>query len=162
VEKLHKSAKEDVIETNRQIKEGVFQAISNAREKVVAPREEQVPPDLNFKPLRAASEKLTKSAQAYDAAAAVWRGTSAKGVNEKLIRSERLLTRNEGLPQRPWYKHQIYAPGFYTGYGVKTLPGVREAIEQKRWKEAQEHIARVASVLEDQAKLIASATAGLQ
>jgi N-acetylated-alpha-linked acidic dipeptidase len=162
VEKLHKSAKEDVIEINRQIKEGVFQAISNAREKVVAPREEQVPPDLNFKPLRAASETLTKSAQAYDAAAVVWRGTSAKGVNEKLIRSERLLTRAEGLPQRPWYKHQIYAPGFYTGYGVKTLPGVREAIEQKRWKEAQEHIARVASVLEDQAKLIDSATAGLK
>jgi N-acetylated-alpha-linked acidic dipeptidase len=162
VEKLHKSAKEEAIETNRQIKEGVFQAISTPREKVVAPGEQQVPPDLDFKPLRAASERLAKSAKAYDSAAGAWRGASAKGVNQKLIRSERLLTRAEGLPQRPWYKHQIYAPGFYTGYGVKTLPGIREAIEQKRWSEAREHIARVASVLEDQAKLIDSAAADLK
>ena len=162
VEKLHKTTKEGIVETNRQIQEGVFPAIANPREKLVAPREEQAPPDLDFKPLRAAGEKLKKSAEAYDVAASGWRGASAQAVNQKLIRSERLLTRAEGLPQRPWYKHQIYAPGFYTGYGVKTLPGIREAIEQKRWKEAQEHIARVSSVLEEQAALIASATAGLK
>jgi N-acetylated-alpha-linked acidic dipeptidase len=162
VEKLHKTAKEETIETNRQIKEGVFGAIANPREKLVAPREEQVPPDLDFKPLRAAGEKLKKSAAAFDAVAAAWSGTAAKGVNGKLIRSERLLTRAEGLPQRPWYKHQIYAPGFYTGYGVKTLPGIREAIEQKRWREAEEHIARIVSVLQEQAELIDSATAELR
>jgi len=50
-----------------------------------------------------------------------------------------LLTK-DGLPRRGWYKHAIYAPGFFTGYGVKTLPGVREAIEQRNWKEAQEQI----------------------
>ena len=53
---------------------------------------------------------------------------------------ERALTLNEGLPNRAWFKHQIYAPGFYTGYGVKTLPAVRESIEQKEWKLAEEQI----------------------
>ena len=57
-----------------------------------------------------------------------------------LYRTERLLTRTEGLPRRDWFRHQIYAPGFYTGYGVKTLPGIREAIEQRNWKEAAEQI----------------------
>lgn len=61
-------------------------------------------------------------------------------LNNKLMQAEHLLTSEKGLPRRPWFKHQIYAPGFYTGYGVKTLPGVREAIEQKNWKEAQEQI----------------------
>ena len=56
------------------------------------------------------------------------------------MKAERMLTSEKGLPRRPWFKHQIYAPGFYTGYGVKTLPGVREAIEQKNWVEAQEQI----------------------
>ena len=61
-------------------------------------------------------------------------------LNNKLMQAEHLLTSEKGLPRRPWFKHQIYAPGFYTGYGVKTLPGVREAVEQKNWKEAQEQI----------------------
>ena len=59
-------------------------------------------------------------------------------LNEALIRSERVLTRPEGLPNRQWYKHQIYAPGFYTGYGVKTLPGIREAVDSKNWPLAQQ------------------------
>ncbi len=54
-----------------------------------------------------------------------------------------------GLPRRPWYKHQIYAPGYYTGYGVKTLPGIREAIEQRNWKEAQENIEIVSKTIQD-------------
>ena len=60
------------------------------------------------------------------------------------MKTERALTRKEGLPRRPWYRHQIYAPGFYTGYGVKTLPGVREALEQRQWKEAEEQVGVVA------------------
>ena len=70
-----------------------------------------------------------------------------KQLNEKLMLSEQALTYEKGLPRRDWYKHQIYAPGFYTGYGVKTLPGVREAVEQKNWKEAQEQIEVLASTL---------------
>ncbi len=74
-----------------------------------------------------------------DAAAAKQSLDSSKlaALNETLMRSERVLTRPEGLPNREWYKHQIYAPGFYTGYGVKTLPGIREAVDSKNWALAQ-------------------------
>src|SRR5205823_9639788 len=79
------------------------------------------------------------------------------GVNAELIESERKLTTPAGLPGRPWYKHQIYAPGAYTGYGVKTVPAVREAIELKKWEQADEAIIVVARVLQDEAALITSA-----
>jgi N-acetylated-alpha-linked acidic dipeptidase len=85
-----------------------------------------------------------------------------QAVNQKLILVERGLTLPDGLPGRPWFQHQIYAPGFYTGYGVKTLPGVREAIEQKNWKQADEQIVRVGKVLEKEASLIDEAAAGLE
>jgi N-acetylated-alpha-linked acidic dipeptidase len=72
------------------------------------------------------------------------KGTMAKsaleGINQALYRAEQSLLTEQGLPRRPWYKHTLYAPGFYTGYGVKTMPGIREAIEQRDWKEAQQQI----------------------
>jgi N-acetylated-alpha-linked acidic dipeptidase len=84
-----------------------------------------------------------------------------KEANDKLVAVERALTLNEGLPNRPWFKHQIYAPGFYTGYGVKTLPAVRESIEQKDWKLADEEIGKVGKVLENAGEAIQGATAAL-
>jgi N-acetylated-alpha-linked acidic dipeptidase len=72
---------------------------------------------------------------------------------------ERALTRREGLPGRSWYTHHVYAPGFYTGYGVKTLPGVREAIEQRRWREADEQIVILARLIEGYAAEIERAVA---
>jgi N-acetylated-alpha-linked acidic dipeptidase len=78
-----------------------------------------------------------------------------------LIESERKLTASAGLPNRPWFKHQLYAPGFYTGYAVKTVPAVREAIEQKQWRQADEAIVVVAGVLRDEAALISSAATKL-
>jgi N-acetylated-alpha-linked acidic dipeptidase len=80
-------------------------------------------------------------------------------LNTLLIQSARKLTLDAGQPGRPWYRHQIYAPGAYTGYGVKTLPGVREAIEQDNWKLAEEQVPVVAKVLEDEAALIDTVTA---
>ena len=71
--------------------------------------------------------------------------------------SERPLTSPAGLPNRPWFTHLIYAPGFYTGYGVKTLPGVREAIEQKQWRLADEQIVRAGQVLQNEARVIEEA-----
>jgi N-acetylated-alpha-linked acidic dipeptidase len=71
------------------------------------------------------------------------------------------LTLNDGLPNRPWFRNQIYAPGFYTGYGVKTLPAVRESIEQKEWKQADEQIVRVGKVLENAGEAIEGAAAEL-
>ena len=84
-----------------------------------------------------------------------------QAVNAKLIESERRLTDAAGLPGRPWFRHMIYAPGFYTGYGVKTIPGVREAIEQKRWQEADDQIQRVGTILTREADLLDEATAAL-
>jgi hypothetical protein len=79
-------------------------------------------------------------------------------LNLKLLESERKLTDPAGLPRRPWYKHVLDAPGVYTGYEAKTIPGVREAIEQKRWQEADQQIEQVAKVLEGEVELIDSAT----
>ena len=70
-----------------------------------------------------------------------------EGLNKKLYQAEQQLLLQNGLPRRNWYKHAIYAPGFYTGYGVKTLPGIREAIEQRNWKEAQEQITIAAEAI---------------
>ncbi len=83
-------------------------------------------------------------------------------MNEKLTESERRLTTQEGLLRRGWYKHMIYAPGVYSGYGVKTLPGVREAIEQKHWDEANSEIERVAKTLANERALIDSAAEDLE
>ena len=69
-------------------------------------------------------------------------------LNEILYKAERSLINEKGLPGRPWYKRQIYAPGYYTGYGVKTLPGIREAMEQRNWKDAQENIEIVSKTME--------------
>jgi N-acetylated-alpha-linked acidic dipeptidase len=68
-------------------------------------------------------------------------------VDEVLMGMERTLTREEGLPRRPWYKHLVYAPGFYTGYAVKTLPAVREAIEERHWEDVNEQIEITAAAL---------------
>ena len=67
--------------------------------------------------------------------------------NQSLYKSEQQLLNEPGLPRRSWYKHVLYAPGYYTGYGVKTMPGIREAIEQRNWNEAQEQIVTDAKII---------------
>ena len=80
-------------------------------------------------------------------------------VNKLLYTSERELTRDDGLPGRPWFRHHIYAPGFYTGYGVKTLPGVREAIEERQYELAEQEIHVAAEVIAGMARRIRELTA---
>ena len=87
---------------------------------------------------------------------------SLRQVNRELIESERKLTSPQGLPGRPWYKHEIYAPGMYTGYGVKTLPAVREAIEQRQWGQAGTEIVVVGKILDGEAAVIDSAANDLE
>jgi N-acetylated-alpha-linked acidic dipeptidase len=113
---------------------------------------------LNFAPLDQAADDLTDAAKMFDQAFAGANGAASDGVNADLIRCERLLTDDRGLPNRPWFEHLLYAPGFYTGYGVKTIPGVREAIEQKEWSEAGVQIQRVSTALEHEADLLKQAT----
>jgi N-acetylated-alpha-linked acidic dipeptidase len=166
---LSQKTQDDIRERNREIEEGVFKATDDPRHPLVAPAAEAVPPHLNFAPLENASEELARSAAEYRKAfeqanangGARLASVSLAQVNHLLIESERKLTNSQGLPNRPWFKHQLYAPGFYTGYAVKTMPAVREAIEQKQWKQADEAIVVVAGVLHDEAALIASAASDL-
>jgi len=170
LKKLLKNKQEEIGERNKQIEEGVFTATADPQKTFVPPAKENVPPYLNFAPLENALETLTRSAEHYQKAwtkahknggAALARAPLQK-VNALLLESERRLTSPEGLPERPWFRHLIYAPGAYTGYDVKTIPGVREAIEQKRWKAAEAQIARVGKVLEDEAALIEAAASELE
>jgi len=170
LKKLLKTKQDEASERNRQIEEGVFTATADPKKVFVPPPPEEVAPYLNFAPLDNALDMLTRSAEHYQKAwakahengGATLARASLRTVNAKLIESERRLTSPEGLPGRPWFKHQIYAPGAYTGYGVKTIPGVREAIEQKKWKEADEQMARVGKILEGEAALIDSAASELE
>ena len=103
---------------------------------------------------RLAVKSRTDSARRYEGALAraevkgFAQVKQPKALNELLYKSERRLTNEQGLPRRPWFTHQIYAPGFYTGYGVKTIPGVREAIEQKQWAEVEPQMKTAAAAIE--------------
>jgi N-acetylated-alpha-linked acidic dipeptidase len=170
VKNLLKKMQDDIRERNKEISEGVFTATADPKKVYVPPAVEEVPPYLNFAPLENASDSLTRSSDRYAMALKKVQegsvksptGYTFKTLNLKLIQSERRLTDSTGLPGRPWFKHMIYAPGAYTGYGVKTLPGVREAIEQKKWSEAESEIARVARTVESEAALIDSAATELE
>ena len=164
VQKLWKSKSDEIRERNKEIAEGLFSATADPHKTLVPPPAEAEPPYLNFAPLENGMAALTRSAERYDQAVqkAALDKAALQPVNEKLIQIERGLTLPDGLPGRPWFQHQIYAPGLYTGYGVKTLPAVREAIEQKQWKEADAQIVRVGKVFEREAALIDEAAAKLE
>jgi len=157
LKKLAADQRAEIEEKNREIEDGVFAAADDPRKPLVVPSRQPVPPYLNFAPLDNALDLLTQSADKYEKALKAAGEKASPLVNAKLIESERRLTDSAGLPNRPWFQHMIYAPGFYTGYGVKTIPGVREAIEQKRWAEADIQIVRAAKVLEREAELLEGA-----
>ena len=166
LEKLAKKKRDDAIERDRELDEGVFTAVADPTKKSVPPPRLVIPPYLNFAPLHNAVDTLKNSAGKYQAAfaAAQADGSLAKAsaVDAKLIATEHALTNNQGLPERPWFKNQLYAPGFYTGYAAKTMPAIREAIEQDKWPLADQSIAVVAKVLQNEAAAIDSATAELE
>jgi len=120
-------------------------------------------PKLDFAALDAAVAKVKAAAKAYDAAFAAKGQGLSKAQRAKLdavIRPlDQTLLRPEGLPGRPWYMHMIYAPGRFTGYGAKTLPGVREAIEERRFGDAQKYVGVTAQALDDYAAGLDKATA---
>jgi N-acetylated-alpha-linked acidic dipeptidase len=169
LETLAQSERDQIIERNRQIDDKVFDATTDPHEKFVPPVREDVPPFLNFAPLRNSIEALARSSERYGRAhasamrdAASLASASLTDVNMRLLQCERMLTDDTGLPRRPWFKHMLYAPGFYTGYGVKTIPAVREAIEQKLWPEADAQIVRVSGVLAKEAAAIDATAAALE
>lgn len=128
-----------------------YEAVADPTETLFPPRTQAPVPFLNFAPLDNALTKLEQSAQAYAQARQANADLPAerqKDLDQLLYQAEQQLLSAEGLPRRPWYRHQLYAPGFYTGYGVKTLPGIREALEERKWAEADEQIKRTAAAIE--------------
>ena len=156
LQKLAKTKRDEITERNKQLDEGVFVATADPKRTLVPPKREDVPPFLNFAPLDNGLAALQRSSDHYEKAVQKLdlNKKSLDSINRKLTQAERALTLPDGLPGRPWFKHQIYAPGMYTGYGVKTIPGVREAIDQKQWRLADEQIVRAGKVLENEAAVI--------
>jgi N-acetylated-alpha-linked acidic dipeptidase len=160
---------DDIRERNQEIEEGAFTASADPKETYVPPVKEEIPPHLNFAPLQNSADALTRSAEEYRKAlahatengAAALASASLVEINRLLIDSERKLTTPDGLPGRACYRHQIYAPGVYTGYEAKAIPAVREAMEQKQWKQAEEAIANAAAALQREANLVSTAAARL-
>src|SRR5688572_347795 len=150
VMRLADTMREETRATNQVISNGMLHAVQDPTETFVVPKEKGPVPFLNFAPLQNAIAKLNESAKKYQSESKSKPITPAnrRELDRVLYGSERWLTRKEGLPRRDWFKHQIYAPGFYTGYGVKTLPGIREAIEQRNWREATEQIEIAARTIE--------------
>jgi len=152
LQKLADEMRAQTEEKNRLIREGRYVAAADPDQTYVPPAIESEVPYLNFAPLRNVVVELRDAGRALDEGlpSATTDGATPEtwqSLNRALIGLERTMTREAGLPDRPWYKHHVYAPGFYTGYGVKTLPGVREALELRRWDEADEQIAVTAQVL---------------
>jgi N-acetylated-alpha-linked acidic dipeptidase len=128
---------------------------SDPTRPLAPPARESDVPAIDLAPLDQAASALKQSAQAFQAAyarraAAGFKltATQQRQINQQMGRMEQALTDADGLPGRPWFKHFIYAPGMLTGYGVKTVPGVREAIEGRRWDEANRYAVITARVLD--------------
>lgn len=126
---------------------------------------------VNLAPVRAAVESLQKAAQSFEQAyartdrvdaAALTARAELRALNTLLLQSERRLGNSDGLPRRDWFKHQIYAPGFYTGYGVKTMPQIREGLEENRLDEAQGGVRTVSAAVNALAAQVSEAAQALQ
>lgn len=156
LEKLLKDKQEEITERNTEILEGAFTATADPHKTFVPPPVDPVPPYMNFAPMKNSIEKMKKSSERYSKALAKFRSatdgavspSSLETVNADLLGISRMFLNDKGLPGRPWFKNQIYAPGAYTGYGAKPVAAVREFMDEKKWKEADEQIPMVADVID--------------
>jgi N-acetylated-alpha-linked acidic dipeptidase len=124
---------------------------------------------MNFAPLKNGVESIKKSAERYQAAFVKWQSSgidlpaqAATTVDAELMQIQRTFLTERGLPERPWFKHQVYAPGAYTGYGAKPIAAVREYMDQEKWKEAEAQVPMVGQVLENVAAAIGKAADDLE
>lgn len=161
VVEMTEKKRKDTEERNGLIDGGHYARALDPKENVRPPKKEDPVPHINFAPLLNARDTLAKNADAYEKALkAVLVGEKTLStdrqaeLNKIVYRSERAFIREEGLPRRPWFRHLIYAPGYYTGYGVKTLPGIREAIEERSWNEADAFVDLTAAAISKFAKEI--------
>jgi N-acetylated-alpha-linked acidic dipeptidase len=170
LEKLVKDKQEEYTERNLELKEGVFKATLDPRRPLLPPPAQSVPPYVNLAPMKNAIVLLNKSADRYSHALASYqaKGSAALSaqsldtINDDLLRISRLFLNQQGLPERPWFKNQIYAPGAYTGYGAKPIAAVREYMDEKKWLEAEGQVPQVARVIENVAAGIGKAADDLE
>jgi N-acetylated-alpha-linked acidic dipeptidase len=179
LQQLRDARAKEIDEQRQRATDSVYAIVRDPRNPVGAPRLQTPPPRFDFAPLLDAQDSLSAAAKQFEKAYAAWRdgqgsstqdGSQVAGpapanlseVNHRLLRAERVLMLRDGLKNRPWYRHSLYAPGFYTGYGVKTMPGIREAIEQGEWPSVNGEIARVAEALNAEAALLKEAAGMLE
>jgi N-acetylated-alpha-linked acidic dipeptidase len=143
-------------------REGDFALAASPQDPIIAPADRGITPLIDMLPLQNAADHLKRAASAADAMLgredSLPPATQGR-INASLASIDQLLLDPAGLPGRPWFKNLIYAPGTLTGYGAKTLPGVREGIEQRRFDDARIYVSRTARVIEDYANRLDAAVA---
>lgn len=158
LEKLLNDSRKSTQLENELIATNAYQLAQDPAKNLMVPKAKSEVPFLDFSPLQNALANLKRDTDSLQIA--YQKNISDKkanpSFNQSLYRAEQQLLNKEGLPRRDWYKHTIYAPGFYTGYGVKTMPGIREAIEQRNWQEAQQQININAEVIDRLANYLAA------
>lgn len=170
LEKLLKDKQDEFTERNLELKEGVFKATNDPHRPLLPPHAETVPPFIDFAPMKNAIVLLKKSAERYSLALSAYKAKgsaalsaqSLASINADLLRVPRLFLNQKGLPERPWFKNQIYAPGAYTGYGAKPVAAVREYMDEKKWTEAEGQVPQVAQVIDNVAAGIDRAAQDLE
>ena len=161
--KLAKTVAEKTKRRNRLLNEKAFTISANPKKTYLPPKRLDDVPEFDFTPLEAAHQRLKTSAMNYEKALSSMKKGSMSAeikiqVNRLLKDVEQAMTREEGLPRRNWFKNMIYAPGYYTGYGVKTLPGIREGLEERKWDETHLFIGEVTRALDRASAKINAAT----
>ena len=146
LEALADAERQDVVRVNRLIDSGAFAAALDPTKALGPPARRPGVPHFNFAPIHNALASVERALHGYAVTPDLDDAVLGE-INRLLFTSERLLTREEGLPRRSWYRHQIYAPGFYTGYGAKTLPWIREAMEHRQYEQVPQGVEAVASTL---------------
>jgi N-acetylated-alpha-linked acidic dipeptidase len=166
VKKLADSERDDAASRKTLLHDGVYSLAADPSKPTRPPQALDEVPFLEFAPLDNAVRDLRQSADSYDAAlakhGAALRPDRLAHLQALMLTIDQTLAPDTGLPGRPWYKNLIYAPGQFTGYGAKTLPGVREAIEDRRWSDANRYSALTAAALEDYARRLDAARAVLE
>lgn len=140
--------RENAVIENELVNKKAYAYAADPAEGLTTPKLLTEVPYIDFSALLNALAKLEKAAAHVEEIKATGNAAQLATLNSKIYTAEQKLLSEIGLPRRPWFKHTIYAPGFYTGYGVKTIPGVREAIEQKNWPETKEQITETAKAIE--------------
>lgn len=150
IKSLIEQSRSQVDIENKLIADRVYQLAADPKENLKHPSAKPVVPFIDFSPVENALAQVKKTTDQLSISlrkADLLDAASLKKLNQLLYQAEQKLLDEKGLPRRPWYRHQIYAPGYYTGYGVKTLPGLREGIEEANWMETRERMEVLSKVL---------------